>query len=90
MASVINALIVTGPRLAGSEVSTGTREIALVVEGFRFVPITNVARGVLSLSDGDARLVDGFYELTQGVAVWAQGSIAWQTRALHPQRVLRR
>lgn len=72
VASTVNALVLGGAPPAESEVPPGTRRIALAADGLWFMPVTRQLSERMSTGPDDEKLVDGFYELTGGLARWAR------------------
>jgi len=72
VAGVLEGLIlipVSGPaRPLPPDVPT----VALAIDGTCLIPLTDAVRAPFHQAGRDAAKVEGFYELTQGIARWAQ------------------
>ncbi|HCU93844.1 MAG TPA: hypothetical protein DHU96_14415 [Actinobacteria bacterium] len=58
--------------------------VALAIGGTHLIPLTDDVRARCHQADGDASTVEGFHELTQGIARWAQQlSRGWMVLYAH-------
>jgi hypothetical protein len=58
--------------------------VALAIGGTYLIPLTDAVRARCHQADRDAGKVEGFYELTQGIARWAQElSREWTVLYIH-------
>jgi hypothetical protein len=58
--------------------------VALAVDGTYLIPLTDAARARIHQADRDVGKVEGFYELTSGIARWAQElSRGWKVLYAH-------
>lgn len=72
MAAVLEALILIPRPGHPGRVPADVPVVELDVEGVRLIPLTEPVRADCQRSDAGAGVVEGFYELTNGVARWAR------------------
>jgi len=72
VAGVLEGLILIPVRGRGGLLPPDVPAAALAIEGTYLIPLTDTLRARLHQADRDAGKLDGFHELTQGIARWAQ------------------
>lgn len=84
MAAVLEALILIPHRDHPGRLPADVPVRDLGVEGVRLIPLTEPVRADCQRSEGGAGIVEGFYELSNGVARWAgQLSREWAVLYVH-------
>jgi hypothetical protein len=72
VAAVLEALILIPPPGQPGGLPRGMTVVDLGVKGVHLIPLTEAVRAACHRRAGDAVTVEGFYELSSGVARWAQ------------------
>lgn len=72
MAGVLEGLILIPASGQAGPLPADLPAVALAIGGTYLIPLTDVVRARCHQADRDAGKVEGFYELTTGIARWAQ------------------
>lgn len=72
MAGVLEGLILIPVSGQAGQFPPGVPIVALAIGGTYLIPLTEAVRARCHRADRDAGKVEGFYELTQGIARWAR------------------
>jgi hypothetical protein len=84
VAGVLEGLILIPDPGQARPLPPGVLTVALAIGGTHFIPLTDTVRARFHQADRDAGKVEGFYELTQGIARWAQElSRGWMVLYAH-------
>jgi hypothetical protein len=84
VAGVLEGLILIPVPGQAGPLPPGLLTVALAIGGTHFIPLTDAVRARFDQADRDAGKVEGFYELTQGIAHWAQElSRGWMVLYAH-------